>query len=176
MNFSYAIQAIGWTIHTAKALGHEHDHGVAALDEHTHQAVTLFASLAADVLGLRFAQFADHGEFLGGQVGALQGQAGLGWSPTQAVTLQLSIGGRGNLAVGSMGAENNLALVHEMDLFGRIEALLGKGQIRWNVGLETGFHQLGVLEPGEAHDHATVTADHGAHGHAYVMISVGGSF
>lgn len=176
MNASVAIQAIGWTIHTSKEIGHDHpeDHDSAILDEHTHHAVSLFASLAVDVLGLRYAQFAEHGEFLGGQLGALQGQAGLAWSPTESVTFQLSVGGRGNMAAGTMSADGGFALIQESDLFARIQALLDQGLVQWNVGLEAGYHQLGLIEPVQSH--SADATNHAAHGHAYVMISVGGRF
>jgi hypothetical protein len=138
--------------------------------------VTLFAQIAADVLGIRYVQFAEHGDFVGGQVGALQGQAGMSWNPSEAVSLRLSIGGRGNLALGALGDDAGFAMIHEIDVFARIQAMLGSGQFRWAVGVEGGYHQLGVSE--FEHDDAAASEahDHGSHGHPYVMVTLGGSF
>ena len=173
MESSVSVQAIGYNIYH-EFDRHEHGGHGAATEEHQH-ALTAFAQIGADLLGFRYARFSEQGKFIGGQLAALQGQIGANWRPDESVTIRVSLGGRGNVAFGALGNDRELGLVYEADAFARIQTLLGQGAVRWAIGLEGGYHLLGAEHTGHSHSDAGAH-DHGAHGHPYVMITLGGSF
>lgn|GEM_PF-4932389 len=174
MSASVSIQAIGYNIYHEFGR-HEHGGHGASADDHQH-AVTTFAQIGADLLGFRYARFSEQGDFIGGQLAALQGQIGANWRPDESVTIRISLGGRGNIAVGALRDDRELGLVYEADAFARIQALLGQGAVRWALGVEGGYHLLGAEHTGHSHSDSGAASDHGAHGHPYVMITLGGSF
>lgn len=175
---SLSVLAIGWARRSEGALGgghgsHGHDDG-----DHVHETphFTKFAQIAVDVIGLRVADFADEGLFLGGQVGAVQVQAGLGWNINENHSLTVSLGGRGSLAAGTDVSDPRFKLFGEGDAFAQIQYLLDLTWAQLSFQAEGGFHMMGTWHPDYAQVGGAPEGHERAHGHPYVAIGAGASF
>ena len=134
-------------------------HGEA--DEHRLATLVRFAQIAVDVIGLRYANFSDNDHFLGGQVGTLQVIGGLGWNITQAVSVRVSLGARGELAMGGNLSQGGFMMLGEAEFFNRIEVALRTAYMRLAIYADLGMHAFRDIQFGEAalsahtHDEAT---------------------
>lgn len=163
---SVKVEAIGWIRHYQRQLGE---------DSHFMK----FAQIAVDVIGLRYAALVNESRFLGAQLGSISFLGGLGWNINEKATLNLSIGGAGDFALGKRGDE--LSTVADGEVFKRIEFLLNTGFGRLRLHADAGYHATNL--PGREHEHTHLhegTHDGHSHdpasGHAYLIIGTGLAF
>lgn len=153
INSSVKVQAIGLSHYAESELAGEQ--------------LKKFAQIAVDVIGFRYANVVDRGDFVGAQAGSLVGQVGAIFShgPT---TVRLSLGTRAGVAVGGFTSQSRAAVLGQADFFGRVEALFDNAYGRLGVFLEGGHHTFRIYG-GDA-DNPT------GHGHPFLMMGVSWGF
>lgn len=186
IQWTASVQAIGlaYSIERPLHVGHGHEGEDSHADHDQERAeLEVFARIAVDLVGVRIAQSLTEELFAGGQLGTLQSTAGIRWNLSEVTSLVLSIGGRGGAALGALHHEGGreAAVYADAELFGQIQLLLATRFMPLNLRLEGGYHLFGLspLAPesdgGDEHDHHEGEG-HGAHGHPFLAISVGGMF
>lgn len=168
LDASVNVSVIGWTRYNESAVGREPS-------EHELAKVIKFAQVALDVVGFRFANLQERGQYFASQLASVQMQAGLGWNINRRVSLRISIGGRGAVSVGSVMQVSAYGVMAEDGLNARLQAFFTTAHAILNAYFEAGYHRTDLMGPGfsvgSAEDYHEAL-----HGHPYLMIGAGAAF
>lgn len=163
INTSVTVHAMGWSYLSQTPLRSrrggaqpptspdepEDDHPAPGepVDQTRQARFVKLAQVAVDVLGLRYLNYVNSGDFLAAQAVNVQALAGLGWNPNQTVQVFLSLGGRAGLAAGASRETGTFGALMEGEFFGQIQLNLNRAFARFSLFFQAGLHGYHLYRP-----------------------------